>query len=497
MIWPWLPILILAGELMIRLGLVLRILTRRSPKPEAMAWVVFIALVPVLGLVVYLLVGETPLGRKRRKQHGVVERRMKEIAEQALGDTSQGGWAHAAVPTDTLSVPMLRLGAAVGGLPAMGGNELDLVDDACQMLDGLIADIDKARHHCHMEYYIWGLSPHCVSAVEALMRAAQRGVECRVLLDAVGSAPFWRSPWPGRMAAAGVQVAVALPVSVLRRSLHRIDLRNHRKLTVIDGSIAWCGSQNLLDERVRVRRIPPRYMTWIDATVRVRGPAVVPLQAAFLADWLYESDEQLDPRPYLAVPAAISPASGDGTKGGSLVQVLPSGPGSRADAVHQTFLGMLNAANAEVIITTPYFVPDAATKASLINAALRGIAVTVIVPVALDSRLVAAASRAEYHDLLRAGVTIAHHQGGLLHAKTAVIDGRLAMIGSANFDRRSFWLNFELTVLIYDPVFARVLRALQQKYLAGSKVVTLQAWQRRSWGTRLLHNAAHLMAPLL
>ncbi len=494
MTWSWLPILLLAGELLLRLGLVLRILTRRSPKPEAVAWVVFIALVPVLGLLVYLFVGETPLGRKRRKQHGIVERRMKEIAAEMLGDAAA---ATAGVPTDSMSVPMLRLGAAVGGLPAMGGNELELFDDAGQMLDGLIADIDKARHHCHMVYYIWGLSPRALGAAEALMRAAKRGVECRVLIDAVGSTALWRSSWPARMRAAGVKVAAALPVTVLRRSLHRIDVRNHRKLTVIDGNIAWCGSQNLLDERVRVRQVPPRYMTWIDATVRMRGPAVVPLQAAFLADWLYESDEQLDPHPYLTMPPAVARGSGDGARGGSLVQVLPSGPDERADAIHQTFLGMLNAANTEVIITTPYFVPDAATKASLMNAALRGLAATLIVPAALDSRLVAAASRADYDDLLRAGVKIAQHQGGLLHAKTAVIDGRLAMIGSANFDRRSFWLNFELTVLIYDAVFAATLRTLQLRYLAESRVVSLQGWRRRPWTSRLADNAAHLLAPLL
>jgi cardiolipin synthase len=483
--WTWLPLIILAVEWSLRIALVLRILSRRSPNPDATAWVVFIALVPVLGLAVYLLVGETPLGRRRLRAHDRLEQRVAHATAQVLQVAETG----ATCPTDTVSASMLRLCRQVSGSPVVGGNDLELMDDAALVLDRLAADIDRAEQTCHLMYYIWGLSPRAVEVNRALMRAARRGVACRVIADAVGSRPFLNSDWPGLMGDAGVRVCAALPVNPLRRSLHRIDLRNHRKLAVIDGRVAYCGSQNLIDERVRVRPVPPKYMTWIDTTVRVRGPAVLPLQAAFLGDWLYDGDEpDLNIEPLLRVP---EPA------GASLVQTLPSGPGERADAIHQAFLGMLNTADREVIITTPYFVPDEATKAALLNAALRGVSVTLIVPEELDSPLVAAAGRAHFEDLLNAGVGIALHQGGLLHAKTAVIDHRLAMIGSANFDRRSFWLNFELTLLVFDPVFTKTLRDLQQRYLGASRSVRAEDWRRRGRTQRLVDNSADLLSPLL
>jgi cardiolipin synthase len=483
--WNWIGLSVLAVEWAFRLGLVLRLLLRRSPGYDAISWIAVIALVPLLGSVVYLLVGETPLGRRRRRAHDRVEQRLQGLAAELLAHPETGSTCS----TDTVTSSMLRLATSVGGLPALPGNDLELFDDATTVLERLRTDLDHARHHIHIMYYIAGLSPHAEAIYESLIAAAQRGVTVRFLADAVGSKAFWRSPWPERLRAAGVRVLPALPVNPLRGRLHRIDLRNHRKLTVIDSAVAWCGSQNLIDERVLVRRIPKKYMTWLDATVRLRGAAIAPLQAAFFSDWLHECDDPLDkPELYLTPPPPAGPA---------LVHVLPSGPGERPDAIHHTFLGMLHTADREIIVTTPYFVPDTATRLALENAALRGVEVTLIVPDELDTPLVDAASRSYYEELLDTGVRIAQHQGGLLHAKTAVIDRRLAMIGSANFDRRSFWLNFELTLLVYDQAFTASLRALQQRYLAESRLIDAKRWRRRGWPERLRDNAAALLSPLL
>jgi cardiolipin synthase len=485
---PFLPaagVTLVALEWLLRLGLVTRILLRRTPASDAVAWITFIALVPVLGCVIYLLMGETPLGRRRRRAHDKLEREAETRGREALACFG----AATAWPIDALSSSMIRLGSAVGGLPAVGGNALELFDDATTVLDRLRADIDAAQKHVHLLYYIWGDSPGARAVVDAVERAARRGVRCRLLADAVGSSAWLKSAAPVRLRAAGAQVEACLPVNPFRRSLHRIDLRNHRKIAVIDGTIAYCGSQNMIDDRVRVKRIPPRYRTWIDTSVRLRGPAVVALQAAFLGDWLSDSREAIgDFAAYLSVPES---------PGSTLVQVLPRGPGDRPEAVHQTFLGLLHNADREVVLTTPYFVPDESTRAALVNAAKRGVKVTIIKPDILDAPVVAAAGRAYYDELLSVGVRIAQHRGGLLHAKNAVIDGRLAMIGSANFDRRSFDLNFEITLLVFGEDFARGVLALQDKYLADSIIVDPANWRRRSRWKRFRDNAASLLSPLL
>jgi cardiolipin synthase len=299
-----------------------------------------------------------------------------------------------------------------------------------------------------------------------------------------------KGPWPARLRAAGVHVQAGLPVNLFRRRLHRIDLRNHRKITVIDGHIAYCGSQNLTDERVRTRRIPPRYRFWIDATCRIQGPAATALQAAFLADWLTSTDEASIPdiKDYLTIPKP---------HGTSIVHVVPSGPTSRVDAIHQSLVTMLSVAQREIMMTTPYFVPDAAIKAAIVSASLRGVQVTLILPEQLDNAIVAAAARAHYAELLEAGVRIFHHQGGLLHAKAAVVDGELAMIGSANLDMRSFWINFECTLLVYDAPFAQRVRDLHKKYLGESTEVSKPQWDKRTWAQNLRDNSAQLLAPLL
>jgi cardiolipin synthase A/B len=305
----------------------------------------------------------------------------------------------------------------------------------------------------------------------------------------VGSKRFPRSDLCARMQRAGVRVVEALPVNPVRMLLSRVDLRNHRKVVVIDGCVAYCGSQNMTDETFRDRR-RRRLGPWIDSTVRLTGPAVQALQTVFLRDWAVDSGERMDDLTDL-FPRASEVVSGE-----SVVHVLSTGPGPQPDAIHSAMLAMLFGARHEIIMTTPYFVPDEATKAALINAAWRGVEVTLILPRRLDSRLVATASRAHYEDLLLAGVRIVEHPGGL-HAKAATIDRGLAMIGSANFDRRSFWLNFETTLFIYDPAFARELRFMQRHYEAEGREVPLSQWRKRSGWRRLRENSAQLISPLL
>lgn len=483
----WITITVLAVDAAFRLLIAFRVVMRRCPISVSLAWLLVLFFVPFGSWALYLLIGEPRLGDRRAAMY---ERATRRIEEQAVLHWTRTGvtWAQ----EDYAYAPLVRLATAASGIPALRDNEIELLGTGGPVLQRLIEDIEAAKHHVHLLYYIWQTGAKAEDVAQALIRAAERGVECRVLVDAVGSRAFLKSATRKAMDAAGVNVVEALPVNPFRMLLARADLRNHRKLAVIDAGIAYCGSQNLSDETFKFRR-RKKTGPWIDATVRLRGPAVHALQTVFVRDWLMERERDLRPIEKYFPTVEMMAAS----EHGSPVHVVPSGPGSQVEAIHQAMLGMLMVAREEIILTTPYFVPADATKAALINAALRGVEVTLILPDVLDGHLVAAASRAHYEELLLAGVHIVHHEEGLLHAKTATIDRAVGMLGSANFDVRSFWLNFEATLFVYDKAFASKLRLMQRHYASEGTPVTLNAWKRRRLLLRLKDNLARLLSPLL
>lgn len=488
---PAIPLWLVAIDVVIRLTVAAQIVYRRREVSVSLAWLAVLAFLPFLGAILYFLIGENKLGSRRLRRFHELARGLEERATHlwrhrhvdADGDLESGKifWAQVA-----------RFGTAVSGLPPLKGNKLTLLPDAEGMLESLCRDIDEARSHCHLLYYIWqrdGAAP--VESVErALMRAAARGVECRVLVDAVGAKHFLRGRMVEEMRASGVQVVAALPVNPVRMLFARIDLRNHRKIAVIDGRIGYCGSQNLTDSTFRAgifRRAGP----YIDATVRIEGPGAGALGVIFLQDWQLESGqtiEDLEP---------LVPDHRGANGGGCVVQVIPSGPGPVPEAIHQAMLTTIYSAREELLMTTPYFVPDEAMRKALQAAAQRGVRVTLVMPCISDSRIVAAASRSHYIDLLEAGVKIMHFRGGLLHSKTLTADRVVGLIGSTNLDARSFWLNFESTMFIYDDDFASVLRFMQTDYVSRSYEIHLDEWRNRPLWQVLRDNTAQLLGPLL
>src|SRR5690606_254585 len=272
--------------------------------------------------------------------------------------------------------------------------------------------------------------------------------------------------------------------------LARIDVRNHRKIAVIDGCIAYAGSQNVTDSRYGwkpIRRIGP----FIDAMVRLEGPAAQALDAVFLLDWQIESGEDLEGRLEEMLPVCEVPAAG------STVHVVPSGPGQGVAAMRDVMVTLIYSAQRELIITTPYFVPDEATKEAIIAAALRGVQVTLVIPRRTDSPITRLAARAHYLDLLEAGVRIMHHQRALLHSKIMTVDSNVGVIGSTNIDMRSFYLNYEVTLFIYDPDQTSLLRMLQVSYMEESEEIIRERWERRPLIRKVMENGARLLGPLL
>lgn len=474
------PITLIFIELLIRVGFICLVLMRRRPAAVTLAWIVVILAVPLLGVILYLLIGEIRLGRTRIRKHRDIVARIESSMPFVCSSVQS---VHSRIEPAFSQIAVLAESA--GGNEPLGGNGMRLIGDTSAFIQSLVEDIDNAQHHCHLLFYIFLTDHSSTRVAEALMRAAGRGVVCRLLVDGVGSKAFLKSAMNRRMREAGVRVVEALPVSPFRMLLSRVDLRNHRKLAVIDGVIGYTGSQNIADAEFAPK---PRYAPWVDAMIRIEGPLTWDLQVLFIEDWYLDTDESLadllhiHPRPHA-----------DDIIG----QVIGTGPNSYTEALRQLSQSMFHCARQELIVTTPYFVPDDATQTALCTTARRGVETMLVVPARNDSPLVAAASRSHYDELLDSGVRIYEYQKGLLHAKTVTVDRDLALISTANLDRRSFELNFEVSVVVYDDDFASQLRFLQRGYIAESRLVDSAAWNRRTLAAKLWHNAAGTLSPLL
>jgi cardiolipin synthase len=475
------PIIAVVGEFLLRLALIVFILLRRRPhSASTLAWIVVIVLLPLVGVIGYLLLGEVRLGRRRIRRHREIVGRLAALRTHR---EDAAAVYHPDVPAPYR--PIATLAEAVGNSSAVGGNQFQLISDTDLFIQSLVDDIDSAKHHCHLLFYIFLTDFSGRKTAEALMRAAKRGVACRLLVDAVGSRGFLKSSLRREMETSGIRVVEALHANLFRMLFARLDLRNHRKIAIIDGVTGYLGSHNIADAEFAIKR---RFAPWIDAQVRVQGPVARDLQRLFIEDWFMDTDEVLDEA--LSIDPPIMP---DGVP----TQIMATGPNSYNEALRQLNLTAFHTAREELIVTTPYFVPDEATTMALRTAARRGVDTTLIFPARNDSPLVAAASRSYYEPLLEAGVKIYEYQKGLLHAKTLTLDRSLALITTANLDRRSFELNFEVSMLVFDSDFASELRFLQTSYLNDSRPVKLSAWKRRPWPAKLWHNAAGTLGPLL
>jgi len=477
MSWPWLYI---AAEWLIRVVMTVVILRRRMMPVLGLAWLVLIFAVPVVGLVVYLLLGTRHLGERRARIHRQI------VNEARTGARMANVRTHTAWPMiEPQQRNMILQAERISGNPIVGGNDFELIAEADDKVERLVADIDAARHHVHLVYYIFRPDAVGERVIAALKRAARRGVTCRVLLDAAGSRSMFKRRGPAQaMREAGVQVIPALPVALLRRKLARLDLRNHRKIVIVDGQIGYMGSHNIVIETYGHKWAGK----WVDLSVRGTGPVVAQMQMAFVEDWYFETDEHLTGEAFFP---DLSPT------GETVAQAVPTGPSHEAETFRRVVIAALNAAQHQIIMTTPYFVPDEPTMLSLSMAADRGVDVRIVVPARSDHPLVAAAGRSYYEPLLESGISLYRYRSGMLHAKTITVDHSFALLGSANLDIRSFYLNFEINLLLYGSQITDYLRFAQHRYISESQRVDLADWRRRPMTKQCLDNAAALLSPLL
>jgi len=463
----------------VQLLIIVRLLLNREISTDArLAWLLLALFLPALGAVLYLLFGEPWLARRFRGRVAVTRHSLAlPQSPAAIGRSS--------IPDRYRSA--FQTCAAIAGGEVVGGNRVALAEDSDGAIAFMIADFDRAVDTIHVSFYIW-LTDHNGSKVaEALQRAARRGMTCRVVVDGVGSRDLIASPLWAAMATAGVRLCVSLKpeIGFSLASISRPDLRNHRKIVVVDGTITYCGSQNCADPQFRIK---PKFAPWVDVMLRLEGPVAQQNQLIFARDWMVEYGEDLSG----LLHAPTSAETGSGVE----AVAFGTGPTSPRGAMSSAFVTLLNCAERHVVISTPYFVPDSPLIAALLSCARRGVETTLVVPARNDSVVVSAISHAYYGELLAAGVRVHEFHGGLLHAKTLVVDGQVTLIGSANMDYRSLYLNFENNILLYSEATSATVRRRQDEWLASSTAVEQAAVQSRPALRVAFDNLLTMVGPL-
>lgn len=469
--WAWIYFI---SEWVIRLIMLVVVPFRRTPA-AAKGWLLLIMFEPWVGLLIYLLIGRARLQRRQRERLAKVPQVMAKVTNRLANHP------HIFHPElgPTLS-QAVTLAENLGQSPILGGNAAELLVDYDGTIARLIADIDQAQQHVHLLYYIFADDSATAPVLEALSRAVRRGVRCRVLADAIGSFKGLRTLRP-KLKAIDVEVHAMLPISLLPWKKSRLDLRNHRKIAVVDGRIGYTGSQNMIAADFK------EGLAYEEVMVRVTGPVVLELQYIFASDWFLETDEVLDsetefPDPQIAgsVPA----------------QALPSGPAFPTQNNQRLFVALIHGARNRVVLTTPYFIPDEPLLQAMQTAVLRGVDVHLFVSEKGDQRLVLLAQESYYEELLEAGVQIHIYRKDFLHAKHLSVDDTVAVIGTSNLDIRSFALNAEVMLMLYDSGLAAQLAAEQERYYGYSRLLTLASWKQRSFSKKVAQNLARLLSPL-
>ena len=456
----------------------------RGRKPTAaMAWILLIVVLPGVGVVLYLVIGNFRLPAKRRAEQARIDEIIRgRVTANALDETdaSWPRWFQRVVQQNQ----------KLTALPASDGNEATLLPHYQESIDAMAAEVDTAKDFVHIEFFIVGWDDTTRGFFAAMERAVVRGVTVRLLADYVATKKVAGSDkMLAELDRIGVKWAWMLPVEPFKGKYQRPDLRNHRKIVVVDGTVAFTGSQNLIDRSYDSPKNIKRGLKWQELVTRVEGPAASALNVVFLSDWLIETGHQLTDE-YVAVETM--PAKGD-----LLCQVLPSGPTYTTENNLRIFLSLIYGATEKVIITSPYFVPDEAMVYAITSARERGVEVQLFVSEIGDQWLVWHAQRSYYGALLEAGVRIFLFPAPyILHSKHFSIDDDIAVIGSSNMDIRSFSLNAEVSVLVRGESFVADMREVEEGYRQSGRELTLEEWRREPGKATFFDGVARLTSAL-
>lgn len=480
--------LTLLGLLAVIAGLAARVIALgvipggRRPS-TGMAWLLLVLLSPLIGLVAFWFLGSNHVGRARR-------RRQIEVTERIRAATAAVPEADADLRPGVLAVT--RLNRNLSALPATPGNTVSVLEDYRGSITEMTAAVRAARDYVHVEFYITAWDDVTAPLFDALTAAADRGVTVRLLFDHLGSRGI-----PGyqkmlaRLAGTGIRFYPMLPIQPLRGHFRRPDLRNHRKLLVVDGTVGFTGSQNLTEPGYNKPKNHKVGREWVELMVRLEGPVVAELDAVFAADWLLESAETVEVR------VRTAPGSAEVDAADMVAQVVPSGPGFATENNLRMFTSLMYAAVDRISLTSPYFVPDESLLYAVTTAAQRGVEVELFVSEQADQFMVGHAQASYYRALLEAGVAIHLYPAPyVLHSKHFTVDDDVAVIGSSNMDLRSFALNYEVSLLMLGTDIVTRMRSVEDQYRALSRPLTLEEWSQRPARLRYLDNVMRLTAAL-
>lgn len=468
-----------------------KVIFRRLPVGTSLAWIILAAVFPVFGFATYMLIGDHRLGRRRLKYGDIVRRYYQEalsIRQGAIRDSHKD--------IDDTFLRIADVAAKDTGFHIRSRNSVDILTEPEDMFTALERDIRQAETLCHLEFYIIHPEGRVLDILNAVADAASRGVECIILADHIGSKPFFKSDWPGRLEAAGVQVIDSLPTGIVKSLFLRSDLRNHRKLLILDRKIGYSGSFNLADPEYF--KVDKGVGKWVDVLLRIEGDTAEAMSVVFNTDYVLETQEKSS----LKKIPALTPLDHDkvpALRDDKPIQVIPSGPEMRTSIIYETVVSSIYAAKETIDITTPYLIPDESLLLALTNAARRDVRVRIIVPKKVDSFMVRHASRSYFNELLEAGIELYEFQNGLLHTKIISIDGSVSYLGTVNLDIRSFYLNLEVTIALHSNRDCQDVSNIIDGYLSDSERIKSSDWMdgKRSRFVIFLENFIRLAGPLL
>ncbi|MFI7483875.1 cardiolipin synthase [Kocuria sp. M1R5S2] len=450
----------------------------------ALAWLLAIFLVPVVGLLLFLVIGSARLPKNRM----AMQARMNDVIRENSPGSPVLGNTLEQLPAWIESTAALNY--RLGALPMVGGNSFEIRTDNHEALRLMAEAVDRAEDYVHFEFYIVAFDDTSRVLLDALVRAHERGVRVRVLIDHLGSVGY-----PGYRALvrhfdrSGFPWQRMLPVRPWKGEWQRPDLRNHRKILVVDGEVAWTGSQNVIHRSYNKRRNVRKDLQWKDLMIECRGPVVAELNALFTGDWYSETGDLL-----------LDEATGElpGVEGPVFAQVLPSGPGFETENNLRLFNHLIYNANRQIVIASPYFVPDESLMHALTTEAQSGVDVQLFVGETSDHFLAYHAQNSYYQALAEAGVKIYRYRSPtVLHAKFVLVDDYVSVIGSSNMDERSFALDLEVSVYIVDREFRRRMDAVVAQFHEASTLLDLEEWKRRPLWRKYVDNVARLTSALL
>ena len=462
----------------------LRIVYETRSTTKTMAYLLFCIFIPLIGIVFYLVFGINYWRQKLYdKKKGQDEKTLAKLKKDISLYTKESLQHRDVIGPDNKELAAMLIKDLHS--PLTHKNRVKLLVNGEEKFPELIQVLQEAKHHIHLEYYIYEQDEIGTAIIELLIQKAKEGVEVRFIYDDFGS-PSIKKKIERRMREAGVKVHPFHKVHFYLLA-NRVNYRNHRKIIVVDGQTAFVGGINVSDKYINNKT---GQLYWRDTHLRIDGPGVFYLQYLFISDWNFCCPKSMKPEQLHFVP-------NKNIKEDVLVQMSASGPDSKQPSVLFSILQAIYLAKEEILITTPYFIPGDSILEALRIAALSGLSVKLLVPGISDSKIVNAASKSNYNDLLQAGVEIYMYQKGFVHAKTLVTDGKLSIVGTANMDIRSFELNFEVNAIIYDQLFGKQMRKVFFDDLKDSNKIDPERWHKRPAYRQFPEKIARLLSPIM